>query len=119
MTRTFSKLIFGIVVLCSFLSCEKINVPKDVPKCIQKNIKRIKKKDVSNPPSGVWQYEYNGQEVYYFPPTCCDMPSTLMDEGCKAICSPDGGLTGGGDGKCPDFFAKRTNEKLIWQDDRK
>ncbi|MFT5791167.1 MAG: hypothetical protein ACI9LI_000499, partial [Saprospiraceae bacterium] len=28
-------------------------------------------------------------------------------------------FTGKGDGKCADFFDARTNEKLIWEDERK
>jgi hypothetical protein len=35
------------------------------------------------------------------------------------MCAPDGGFTGKGDGKCTYFFDARTNEKLIWEDERK
>lgn len=45
--------------------------------------------------------------------------SRLFDENCNRICAPDGGKTGKGDGKCPDFFEKRTDEKLVWKDERK
>ncbi len=44
--------------------------------------------------------------------------STLYNENCNVICSPDGGLTGSGDGQCSDFFDTRTDEKLIWEDVR-
>lgn len=73
---------------------------------------------VRNPPGSVWQYEYKGQSVYYIPAYCCDIPSQLLDSNCNQICSPDGGYTGAGDGKCADFFELRKNEKLIWQDSR-
>ncbi|NQX30258.1 hypothetical protein HQN85_00860 [Pedobacter boryungensis] len=82
-------------------------------------IKQLKAEDVSNPPASVWQYEYNGQTVYFIPQKCCDLPSLLYDKDCNLICSPDGGFTGKGNGKCKDFFEKRTKEKLIWKDDRK
>jgi hypothetical protein len=36
----------------------------------------------------------------------------------RLICQPDGGITGKGDGKCPDFDKNKTNEKLVWQDPR-
>jgi len=101
-----------------FFGCEKENLPKDTPKCIENKINEISKGDVWNPPAKVYRYKYNGQIVYYFPPRCCDIPSTLYDENCNIICSPDGGLTGGGDGKCSDFFDSRTDEKLIWEDTR-
>ncbi|RZK59368.1 MAG: hypothetical protein EOO91_05460 [Pedobacter sp.] len=82
-------------------------------------IQKLKNENVANPPASVWQYEYNGQTVYFIPQKCCDIPSALYDSNCNLICSPDGGFTGKGDGKCKDFFEKRTKEKLIWKDDRK
>jgi hypothetical protein len=74
---------------------------------------------VRNPPGSIWRYEYNGKTVYYIPAYCCDMQSELFDGNCNKICSPDGGFTGKGDGKCSDFFTNRKNEKLIWKDERK
>ena len=35
------------------------------------------------------------------------------------ICHPDGGITGRGDGRCPDFFVERRNERVVWRDQRK
>ncbi|WP_018478502.1 DUF6970 domain-containing protein [Pontibacter roseus] len=85
---------------------------------MEDKIRELKAKDVRNPPAAVWQYEYDGQTVYYIPPYCCDVPSQLYDSNCNLICSPDGGFTGRGDGKCNDFFEKRTNERLVWKDAR-
>jgi hypothetical protein len=34
------------------------------------------------------------------------------------MCQPDGGLAGNGDGRCPDFFVERRNERIIWRDPR-
>lgn len=99
-------------------SCKKLDVPADTPSCIKRKIRKMKKEGVRNPPGSVWQYDYNGQVVYYIPPHCCDIPSELFDDKCNMICNPDGGITGAGDGKCPNFFSNKTNEKLIWQDDR-
>ncbi|MFH1004578.1 MAG: hypothetical protein V1781_03660 [Bacteroidota bacterium] len=108
-----------LISVLTLTSCEKLDVPKETPACIKKEIRKIKSDKVRNPPASVWQYDYNGQTVYYIPPYCCDIPSQLFDNDCNQICSPDGGLSGAGDGKCPDFFSQRKNEKLIWQDDRK
>ena len=73
---------------------------------------------VGNPPQSIWQYAYNGSIVYYVPPQCCDQYSDLYDFFGKIIAHPDGGITGTGDGRAADFMAKRTNEVLIWKDDR-
>ncbi len=102
-----------------FISCDKLDVPADTPSGIKKKIRKMKDDEVRNPSGSVWQYDYNGETVYYIPPYCCDRYSELYDSKCNLICNPDGGISGAGDGKCTDFFNTRTNEKLIWQDDRK
>lgn len=113
-------IILIIAILTSVLgSCEKNGLSNDIPACIHEKINQIQTETVRNPPGSVWQYEYNGKIVYYIPAYCCDLPSQLFDENCNMICSPDGGFTGKGDGKCPDFFTNRKNEKLIWKDERK
>lgn len=109
-------------VLTSFViiyGCSKVDSRVDVPLCIEQQIEAISKQPVRNPPGSMWQYTYKGQTTYYIPSFCCDYYSTLLDDKCNTLCAPDGGATGEGDGKCPDFFSTRTNEKLIWQDDRK
>lgn len=85
---------------------------------MQKLIQEYEKNPVSNPPLSISQYEYNGHTVYYVPPRCCDIPSILYSENGEVICAPDGGMTGRGDGKCPDFYEKKKNRKLIWKDER-
>jgi len=99
-------------------SCKSKN-DAEIPKCIQQKIEAIKSQKVTNPPTAIYSYRYNNQTVLYITSTCCDIPSSLYDNKCNFICSPDGGFTGKGDGKCIDFFDKRTDEKLIWRDSRK
>ncbi len=88
------------------------------PTWLDQLIKKIESDPVGNPPLSVWKYEYNSQTVYFVPAHCCDIPSVVYDAQGAVICSPDGGLTGKGDGKCRDFFDTRTGEQLIWQDSR-
>ena len=88
------------------------------PAWVDKLIQQFESEQVGNPAQSIWSYEYNGQVVYYIPPQCCDQYSTLYDSNGSVICAPDGGFSGEGDGKCPDFFSQRTNEQLIWQDSR-
>jgi hypothetical protein len=108
-----------LILTVGISSCGKEkDITNNLPPCIVDEIQAIKKESVWNPPATIWQYQYNGQVVYYIPPRCCDIPSILIDEKCNKICSPDGGLSGNGDSNCGDFFEKRTDEKLIWQDER-
>ncbi len=88
------------------------------PAWVDKLIQQFESDPVGNPVQSIWSYEYDGQVVYYIPPQCCDQYSTLYDTSGSVICAPDGGFTGKGDGKCPDFLSKRTNEQLVWKDSR-
>lgn len=109
-------LVIGIIV--TMFSCKKELALKGTPNCVEWKTKEIANNEVWNPTAKIYSYSYNGATVYYFPPRCCDIPGELYDEDCNLICRPDGGFTGDGDGKCPDFFKLRTGEKLIWEDKR-
>ncbi|NJD59788.1 MAG: hypothetical protein C3F13_16795 [Anaerolineales bacterium] len=85
---------------------------------MDKLIKQYQSDPVANPPLSIWLYDYNGQPVYFVPAHCCDIFSVVYDNNGSVLCAPDGGITGTGDGKCPDFYSVRTNEQLIWQDSR-
>ena len=61
------------------------------------------------------EYRYNGNKVYLVTAPCCDQFNTVYDEQCNAICAPSGGITGNGDGKCPDFSVTATHVKLVWK----
>lgn len=90
-----------------------------VPVAITALIHDLESQPVANPPAIVASYDYAGQVVYYVPPRCCDIFADLYDATGQVICHPDGGLTGRGDGRCPDFFTIRSNETIIWRDPRK
>ncbi|NDK54875.1 hypothetical protein GWO68_02995 [Pontibacter sp. BT213] len=81
-------------------------------------IQQLEKEAPANPPAKIYSYTYNGQQVYYLTSRCCDIPSKLFDNDGNQLCEPDGGITGRGDGRCADFFEKRTNETIIWEDKR-
>lgn len=88
------------------------------PSWVNDMIQQFEKSPVGNPPLSIWKYEYNGQAVYFVPAHCCDISSVVYDAEGTTLCSPDGGITGKGDGKCSNFFDERSHEQLIWQDNR-
>jgi hypothetical protein len=108
--------VLALIILFNF-GCSHSTEP-EVPSWVNNLISYFKAQPVGNPPQSIWQYEYKGQIVYYVPAQCCDQYSTLYDKNGNVICSPDGGISGTGDGKCSDFFSTRKNEKLIWKDFR-
>ena len=81
-------------------------------------IHRLENEPVANPPTSLVQYGYKGQVVYYVPPRCCDIFGDLYDASGNIIGHPDGGITGQGDGRVPDFLAERENERIVWKDER-
>ena len=96
------------------------NMPDaNLPACILQLIMKFKEEEKQNPPRSIYRYTYYGKTVYFVPAVCCDFFSDLYDDHCTLLGHPDGGFTGQGDRKLPDFLQTRTNEKLIWKDDRK
>ncbi|WP_345267881.1 DUF6970 domain-containing protein [Nibrella viscosa] len=115
--RRFTRYLVFVSLLA--FGCKKENILEGTPACIVDKINQIKQEAVWNPPAKVFRYEYKGQTVYYIPPRCCDVPSTLLDAQCNYLCAPDGGIDGKGDGKCSDFFNARSGETLVWADSRR
>ena len=88
------------------------------PQWLQVRIADVLAERKRNPITRILRYDYGGQSVYYISAPCCDQYSQVFDSKGKLVCSPDGGITGKGDGQCPDFEKSKTNEKLVWQDPR-
>lgn len=113
------KTIVSILILSVILGCQERNpTPVTLPDCIQQVIAQIKQEDIWNPPAKVYRYDYQGQQVYYIPAHCCDLPS-LVIANCDTLCRPDGGYTGKGDGRCPEFAKEANNPVLVWEDERR
>ncbi|MDQ2769324.1 MAG: hypothetical protein M3Y54_02340 [Bacteroidota bacterium] len=88
------------------------------PQWLKQRIAAVLAERKRNPITRILRYEYEGHIVYYISAPCCDQYSQVFDTRGKLICQPDGGITGRGDGKCPDFDKHKANEKLVWQDPR-
>ena len=91
---------------------------EDRPAWLRALIAEIESEPVTNPPSAIFSYRYQGALVYFRPERCCDIFSDLYDRSGALICHPDGGITGRGDGRCPDFLSTRSDERVVWQDPR-
>ncbi|GAB4017877.1 DUF6970 domain-containing protein [Spirosoma koreense] len=113
------RFIFIIAFIFLGLDYQPDELPTGTPDCLRAMVEQIRHQHTWSPPARVVQYVYQGKRVYFIPIRCCDIPSKLYDENCNLICFPNGGFAGRGDGQCTDFFAKRSDEKLIWEDTRK
>jgi hypothetical protein len=112
--RYFILGIFSIVLIVSGCTQQTTSEPTWVKELITNQINS----PVANPPASLSKCTYKGDIVYYLPSRCCDITSVLYDKDGNVICSPDGGFTGSGDGRCPDFFNERKDCEIIWQDSR-
>ncbi len=110
-------LLASLILMLLVAGCTQASQSSN-PAWVNKLIQKFEADPVGNPPLSITSYTYNSQPVYFVPAHCCDIPSVVYDATGNLLCSPDGGLSGKGDGKCPDFFTQRTNEQLIWQDSR-
>ncbi len=113
--KAYHLTLLAFVILAA--SCSRYS-PSGNPMWVDQMIQKFATQPVGNPPQSIWRYTYKEQQVYYVPAQCCDMYSSLYDVQGDVICAPDGGFTGRGDGRCPDFLSQRTGEKLIWKDSR-
>jgi hypothetical protein len=116
--NTLSGISMIAMLLLLMHQCRDEDIAKDTPDCIRQTIEVMANEDVRNPPAKVYRYQYRGSVVYFIPQYCCDFPSQLLDDECNQICSPDGGFSGKGDGKCQDFLDARSDELLVWEDAR-
>jgi len=90
----------------------------DLPQWVERLVQEYEQAPVANPPLSISRCEYRGQTVYYVPPRCCDIPSSLFTEEGESLCYPDGGMDGQGDGTCTDFFTEKKDCDVVWQDER-
>jgi hypothetical protein len=113
--KTISILTFAIAFL---IACEDgASNDIDAPPCILDIIEVIKDESVRNPPAQVWKWEVGDEDYYYITSDCCDHFNYLYSNSCEIICAPDGGITGNGDGNCPDFEGE-VEKELVWEDKR-
>ena len=83
-----------------------------LPTCIKNKIDSFKLKEAHEKPQRVLEYLYKGKKVYFVVMPCCDFFNEVYDDKCNFLGAPDGGFTGKGDGKIPDFFEAAKSEKV-------
>jgi len=86
-----------------------------LPTCIKNKLDSFKLKEVHERPQKMVEYSYKGKKVYYVVMPCCDFFNEVYDDKCNYLGSPDGGFTGKGDGKIPDFAEQAKLVKTVWE----
>ena len=102
-----------VLLAFPFLSASECTKKDTIPSCVQTFIdKGIQ--NLPEAPQQIDEYLYNGKRVYLVTAPCCDQYNTVYDKDCTAICAPSGGITGKGDGRCPNFSTTATHVRVIW-----
>lgn len=118
MKGKLTKIIVFIGIVVFTMNCKSSDTEdENLPACIENKIEEILSNEVANPPTQVWKWEVDEETYYYITSDCCDQYNILYSDTCEIICAPDGGLTGQGDGKCPEF-KEEIIKTLAWIDNR-
>jgi hypothetical protein len=89
--------VLSIIAVLALTGCEKIEIEKDVPGCVQDKIKAFSKKELTcNTGAKVSEYTFQNQTVYLFDPGVCrtDQSSEVIDSDCNSL-GTVGGWSGG------------------------
>jgi hypothetical protein len=89
-----------------------------LPEWLRRWIATLECAPVDTSSAEVRSYRYQGEIVYHHALPCCDQFVEVYGEGGVYVCAPEGGITGQGDGLCPDFYDVATDEELVWRDPR-
>lgn len=111
---------FAVIMLFLLVACHREAdepTPNEVPACIQLLIGQGQdgQRNSSESYVAIYRYKYQKRYVYFGEADCCDQYNLLVDTHCQVLCAPNGGFTGGGDGKCPDFFKEASEETELWR----
>lgn len=89
----------------------------EIPIWLNEIINEVEAWQVADPPLWIARYQYRG-DIDYFRPAYFGIASDLYDSAGELMCHPDGGDSGDGDNRCPGFFSERTDEVIVWRDQR-
>lgn len=85
---------------------------------ILKQIVSAESSSDTDSPQEIRRQLIDGEVYFYVPPRCCDIFGALYSASGEFVCNPDGGITGKGDGKCPELAGKLKEGELVWSLER-
>jgi hypothetical protein len=85
-----------------------------LPDWLRARIADYERLPASGAPGSIWRITHQGSPAFYLVSPCCDQFNPLLDARGKEICSPSGGFTGAGDGKCPKPMDAGTEAIRVW-----
>jgi hypothetical protein len=105
----------SVVFLFACAAHKKMETTNELPRCLRSKIDSMAANPNEGSPQSVTRYSYNNHTVYYMKAACCDKYNIVYDSACNVLGFPDGGFTGRGDGKMPNFFNEAKDGKVVWE----
>ena len=107
---------FALATLVALFSygCKKDTGKDDIDANVPQCLKQVIQARESRCSVSVYKYVFNEEDAYLIESRCPDALHTLYDTECKHICSPSGGVSGNGDGRCPDFYETAVQVELVY-----
>lgn len=112
------KTALTVLALTLLVSCRRIAdepLPGGISPCLLQLIEQSRSGKFDTDFVAIYRYTYQNQHVYLGVSDCCDRFNLLYDQTCRVLCAPSGGISGGGDGKCPAFSGEATEGTLLWK----
>jgi hypothetical protein len=108
------KIFFLILILPVFCACNKLDIAKGTPDCVEDHIRNFNKNAVCDDAT-VKEYTFQGIDVYVYDPGTCgaDMSSAVTDSGCNTL-----GYLGGFTGNTKingEEFSNAVFVRTIWE----
>ena len=93
----------------------EVKAQSKLPDWLKNRIAKIEATPKFAEATAIWKIKYKKKDAYLFVAPCCDQFSSLYNAAGLALCSPSGGITGRGDGKCPDSITPKTKFVVVWK----
>ncbi len=113
-TRTVAVLAASAMLVALAFAQGRVS-PDALPGWLQRAIAGYQAHPKQADVASIWRITHHGAPAYYMVAPCCDRFNDLLDARGMKICSPSGGLAGGGDGRCPAPVDPGTPVDLVWR----
>lgn len=108
--------ICGLLAMAALLGQPVCAQPaaQPLPDWVQQKIAAFEANPEQADATEIWRLQYRGQDAFHFISSCCDRYNPLYDSRGKVFCSPNGGITGQGDGQCVGALHTAPERVRIW-----
>jgi hypothetical protein len=112
--RRLVPLVVAVLATAYACSAQPAKPRGELPEWLVAKISGYEAGPAREAPIEIWQISYQGRPAFFFISPCCDRFNPLFSLSGENICSPSGGFSGSGDGKCPKPIDRGTEPRFVW-----